>query len=182
MHVLHLRMGSVNLVVVVESMRTIITHNSENDTNALHVPSLIAVGAALAAKFVLFLYCLPLRKNSSQVMVLWEDHRNDLFINGFGVLMSAGGSKLKWCKSKTPFLPVDLCSFRQSWTRWELSSYASPSFLIIPHSQVLGLLDCSRRDYRLGQDDIPTIRAPGWEVRPARVHPAAHIQGDDVLG
>lgn len=35
-------------------------------------------------KFLLFLYCLPLRKQSSQVEVLWEDHRNDLFINGFG--------------------------------------------------------------------------------------------------
>jgi hypothetical protein len=30
--------------------------------------------------------------------MLWEDHRNDLFINGFGLLMSAGGSKLAWCE------------------------------------------------------------------------------------
>lgn len=37
-----------------------------------------------AVKFVLFLYCLALRSKSSQVQVLWEDHRNDLFINGFG--------------------------------------------------------------------------------------------------
>ena len=36
-------------------------------------------------KLLLFLYCLGLRKNSSQVHVLWEDHRNDLFINGFGM-------------------------------------------------------------------------------------------------
>jgi len=28
--------------------------------------------------------------------MLWEDHRNDLWINTFGILMSAGGSKLKW--------------------------------------------------------------------------------------
>ena len=42
-------MGSVNLVVVVESARTLITHNSDDDTNTLHVPSLIAVGAALGA-------------------------------------------------------------------------------------------------------------------------------------
>lgn len=41
------RMGSVNLVVIVESMRTIATHKGGEDTNALHVPSLIAVGAAL---------------------------------------------------------------------------------------------------------------------------------------
>jgi len=89
-------MGSVNLVVIVESARTLITHNSGDDTNALHVPSLIAVGAALGVKFLLFLYCLSLRHASSQVHVLWEDHRNDLFINGFGLLMSAGGSKLRW--------------------------------------------------------------------------------------
>ncbi|KAI0691986.1 CDF-like metal transporter [Cytidiella melzeri] len=89
-------MGSVNLVVIVESMRSIITHNKDDDTNKLHVPSLIAVGAALGAKLVLFIYCFPLRKQSSQVMVLWEDHRNDLFINGFGLLMSAGGSKWRW--------------------------------------------------------------------------------------
>ena len=40
-------MGSVNLVVIVESARTLITHNSDEDTNEFHVPSLIAVGAAL---------------------------------------------------------------------------------------------------------------------------------------
>ncbi|KAI0713151.1 CDF-like metal transporter [Cerioporus squamosus] len=89
-------MGSVNLVVIVESIRTLITRNSDDDTNALHVPSLISVGAALGVKFLLFLYCAGYRNASSQVRMLWEDHRNDLFINGFGLLMSAGGSKLRW--------------------------------------------------------------------------------------
>ena len=28
--------------------------------------------------------------------ILWQDHRNDLFVNGFGVLTSVGGSKLVW--------------------------------------------------------------------------------------
>jgi divalent metal cation (Fe/Co/Zn/Cd) transporter len=32
----------------------------------------------------------------SQIRILWEDHRNDLIINGFGILTSVGGSKLKW--------------------------------------------------------------------------------------
>lgn len=41
-------MGSVNLVVIVEAVRTIITHKStDSDVNDLHIPSLIAVGAAL---------------------------------------------------------------------------------------------------------------------------------------
>jgi len=56
----------------------------------------MAVAAALGVKFCLFLYCYSLRTASSLVRVLWEDHRNDLFINTFGILMSAGGSKLRW--------------------------------------------------------------------------------------
>ena len=28
--------------------------------------------------------------------ILWQDHRNDLFVNSFGILTSVGGSKLAW--------------------------------------------------------------------------------------
>ncbi|KAJ7610841.1 CDF-like metal transporter [Roridomyces roridus] len=87
-------MGSVNLVVIVESAQNLITGNG--DLKAFHLPSILAVAIALAVKFLLFFYCLSLRKKSSQVLVLWEDHRNDLFINSFGILMSVGGSKLRW--------------------------------------------------------------------------------------
>nr|AMM70773.1 CDF zinc transporter 2 [Russula atropurpurea] len=87
-------MGSVNLVVIVESIRDLLKHGDK--TLTLHIPSIAAVAAALGVKFLLFLYCNSLRSKSSQVEVLWEDHRNDLFINSFGLLMSAGGSKLAW--------------------------------------------------------------------------------------
>ncbi|KAF9486406.1 CDF-like metal transporter [Pholiota conissans] len=88
-------MGSVNLIVIVESARTLIS--KEGDALApFHLPSIIAVAAALAVKGLLFLYSYSLRKKSSQVQVLWQDHRNDLWINGFGILMSCGGSKLRW--------------------------------------------------------------------------------------
>ncbi|KZT08742.1 CDF-like metal transporter [Laetiporus sulphureus 93-53] len=89
-------MSAVNLVLIVESVQRIITHDSSSDTDKFHIPSIISVGAALGVKFVLFVYCSGLRKQSSQVHVLWEDHRNDLFVNGFGLLMSAGGSKWVW--------------------------------------------------------------------------------------
>ena len=39
-------MGSVNLVVTVESVDKLLTHKG-SDTNVLHIPSLIAVGSAL---------------------------------------------------------------------------------------------------------------------------------------
>ncbi|KZT07677.1 CDF-like metal transporter [Laetiporus sulphureus 93-53] len=89
-------MSAVNLVLVVESVQQFIEHDTGDDTDTFHIPSIVAVGAALGVKFLLFLYCSGLRKQSSQVHVLWEDHRNDLFVNGFGLLMSAGGSKWIW--------------------------------------------------------------------------------------
>jgi hypothetical protein len=46
-------MGSVNLVVVVESVRTIASKTG-NEPLAFHLPSIIAVGAALG---ILLFYC-----------------------------------------------------------------------------------------------------------------------------
>ncbi|CAI6336428.1 unnamed protein product [Periconia digitata] len=85
----------VSVVIIVESIREFAEH-SGSETNNFYLPSVIAVCIAFATKFSLFLYCWALRNKYSQVRILWEDHRNDLFINGFGVLTSVGGSKLKW--------------------------------------------------------------------------------------
>lgn len=88
-------MITVSVVIIVESIRNIAEHSGA-DTNDFHLPSIIAVSIAFLTKFSLFLYCWALRNKYSQVRILWEDHRNDLFINGFGVLTSVGGAKLKW--------------------------------------------------------------------------------------
>jgi len=88
-------MGSVNLVVIVESTRTLISKQGD-ELAPFHLPSIIAVAAALVVKFLLFVYSYSLRKYSSQVQVLWQDHRNDLWMSAFGILMSTGGSKLRW--------------------------------------------------------------------------------------
>ncbi|KAF2651708.1 cation diffusion facilitator 1 [Lophiostoma macrostomum CBS 122681] len=90
-------MITVSIVIIVESIRTIAEHKSSHaDTNDFHLPSVIAVCIAFLTKFSLFLYCWAIRNMYSQVRILWEDHRNDLFINGFGILTSVGGAKLKW--------------------------------------------------------------------------------------
>jgi hypothetical protein len=74
-------MGAVSLILIVESLRGIATHK-EGETNDLFIPSLVAVGVAFCVKLVLAIYCYGLRNFSSQVQVLYEDHRNDLGING----------------------------------------------------------------------------------------------------
>ncbi|KAH7406875.1 hypothetical protein DE146DRAFT_607478 [Phaeosphaeria sp. MPI-PUGE-AT-0046c] len=88
-------MITVSVVIIVESIREIAEHTGA-EVNDFYLPSVIAVAIAFATKFGLFLYCWALRNKYSQVRILWEDHRNDLSINGFGVLTSVGGSKLVW--------------------------------------------------------------------------------------
>jgi hypothetical protein len=50
-------MGAVNFVVIVEGAQTLITH-SGGGVNKLHIPSLVAVGAALGEDIFISLYWL----------------------------------------------------------------------------------------------------------------------------
>lgn len=88
-------MIAVSLILIVMSIRELV-EGSKTETQSFHFPSVIAVAVAFTTKFALFLYCWALRNKYSQIRILWEDHRNDLAINGFGILTSVGGSKLKW--------------------------------------------------------------------------------------
>ncbi|OAA64531.1 cation efflux family protein [Niveomyces insectorum RCEF 264] len=65
-------------------------------TNTFHLASVLAVAVAFLTKLALFVYTWTLKDRYSQVSILWKDHRNDLLINGFGLLTSVGGSKLVW--------------------------------------------------------------------------------------
>jgi len=92
-------MCSVSFILIVFSIRDIATGVNDpdhGDTTGFHIPSIIAVGVALATKLSLFIYCFSLRNKYSQIRILWEDHRNDIMINSFGLLTSVGGSKLAW--------------------------------------------------------------------------------------
>jgi divalent metal cation (Fe/Co/Zn/Cd) transporter len=88
-------MCSVSFILIVLSARDLAA-GSSHETNRFHLPSVIAVSIAFTTKLCLLLYCWALRDVYSQIRILWEDHRNDLFINGFGLLTSVGGSKLRW--------------------------------------------------------------------------------------
>jgi len=88
-------MTAVSFILIVLSVRDL-TEGSKSATTVLHLPSVIAVSVAFFTKLALFFYCWSLRNVYSQIRILWEDHRNDLIINGFGILTSVGGSKLKW--------------------------------------------------------------------------------------
>jgi len=88
-------MCSVSFILIVLSIMELV-RGSDSETKTFHLPAVLAVCVAFATKLVLFMYCWSLRNKYSSIRILWEDHRNDLFINGFGVLTSVGGSKLAW--------------------------------------------------------------------------------------
>jgi len=85
-------MNSVSWILIVQS---IVELNQKPD-KTFNLASVIAVAIAFVTKLVLFIYCWSLRNKYSQIRILWEDHRNDLFINGMGLVTSVLGSKFKW--------------------------------------------------------------------------------------
>jgi cation diffusion facilitator family transporter len=88
-------MTAVSFILIAFSIRDLVSTPSDS-TSSFHLPSVIAVAVAFCTKLALFLYCWALKDTYSQINILWQDHRNDLLINGFGILTSVGGSKLKW--------------------------------------------------------------------------------------
>ncbi|GAO16455.1 hypothetical protein UVI_02048150 [Ustilaginoidea virens] len=86
-------MTSVSLIIIAFAAQELSGGNKARD---FHLPSVISVCAAFLTKFSLFLFCWSIKDKYSQINILWQDHRNDLLINGFGILTSVGGSKLEW--------------------------------------------------------------------------------------
>jgi cation diffusion facilitator family transporter len=86
-------MTSVSFIIIAFAVQELVQTDTDKK---FHIPSIIAVCVAFATKFGLLLYCWMLKDKYSQIHILWQDHRNDLLINGFGILTSVGGSKLEW--------------------------------------------------------------------------------------
>ena len=87
-------MTAVSLIIIAFAARDLAEH--DDGLKPFHLPSIISVCVAFGTKFTLFLYTWSIKDKYSQVRILWQDHRNDLLVNGFGILTSVGGSKLAW--------------------------------------------------------------------------------------
>ncbi|KAL1879072.1 hypothetical protein VTK73DRAFT_7398 [Phialemonium thermophilum] len=89
-------MTAVSFILIAFAARELTEKSGHADVNRFHLPSVIAVVVAFSTKLALFFYTWSLKDKYSQIRILWQDHRNDLLINGFGILTSVGGSKLVW--------------------------------------------------------------------------------------
>lgn len=101
-------MMAVSFIIIAFSVQDISRRAYTGGVNDFHAPAVAAAAASFATKMCLFLYCSTLRNRYSQVRIVWQDHRNDLFINGFGILTSVGGAKLAWWIDPTGAIVLSL--------------------------------------------------------------------------
>ncbi|KAK5727176.1 hypothetical protein LTR15_003069 [Elasticomyces elasticus] len=148
-------MTAVSWILIVESIRELTTKHASKYGD-FHLASVIAVAIAFATKLTLFFYCWALRNKYSQIRILWEDHRNDLFINGVGLMTSVGGSKLRWWIDPMGAIILSvLISFlwmRTAWSEFQLLIGVSAdtaflqhvTYISMTHSPLITSLDTVR--------------------------------------
>ncbi|KAI1402819.1 cation efflux family-domain-containing protein [Hypoxylon fuscum] len=86
-------MTTVAIQLLIESARTLAGGPSES--GQLQLIPIIFVAVAICAKTTLMFYCLAYRKYPS-VHVFFIDHRNDIVVNIFGLVMSIVGDRFVW--------------------------------------------------------------------------------------
>ncbi|KAI1387268.1 uncharacterized protein F4822DRAFT_277886 [Hypoxylon trugodes] len=86
-------MTTVAIQLLVESARTL--GGGPTHSDQLQIIPIVFVGVAIFAKGSLMLYCLTYRKYPS-VHVFFVDHRNDIVVNIFGLVMSVVGDRFVW--------------------------------------------------------------------------------------
>lgn len=86
-------MTTVAVQLIIESARTL--GGGETESDELHIIPLTFVGVAIFSKFCLFCYCFWLRRYPA-AHIFFIDHRNDLAVNVFGLIMSIVGDRFVW--------------------------------------------------------------------------------------
>ncbi|KAK3402213.1 hypothetical protein B0T20DRAFT_504655 [Sordaria brevicollis] len=87
-------MTTVSIQLLIESARNL-GSGGEHEAEGLHIIPLVFVGVAIFAKGSLMFYCLHYRRFPT-VHVFFIDHRNDIVVNIFGLVMSIVGDKFVW--------------------------------------------------------------------------------------
>ncbi|EEP80306.1 conserved hypothetical protein [Uncinocarpus reesii 1704] len=87
-------MTTVAIQLIIESGRALGSGESEGGEELQIIP-LVFVGIAIFSKFCLFCYCFWLRRYPA-ARIFFIDHRNDLAVNVFGLVMSVVGDRFVW--------------------------------------------------------------------------------------
>ncbi|RIB14643.1 cation efflux protein [Gigaspora rosea] len=169
-------MTTVSIQLIVEAIRTIIAKGENSKVTWLPILFIII---GLASKAILSIYCWTQRQFPA-ARILAQDHRNDLVINSFGLVMSLLGTKIVWWIDPLGAIIIALFICR-SWTstayeqiKLIVGKSADPGFLqratyiaLTHHPKVLQVDTC--RAYHAGAnlfvevDIVMDRETPLWE-------------------
>ncbi|KAI7877146.1 cation efflux protein [Lichtheimia hyalospora FSU 10163] len=105
-------MSCVAIFLIIESAQRLAEGNVESPD--LSTLSIALVATALGVKFLLYIYCSTLSQYSS-AKVFAQDHRNDILVNGLGLISGILGSRLAGWVDPTGSIIIALIILR-SWT------------------------------------------------------------------
>ncbi|KAL8305224.1 hypothetical protein RB597_003892 [Gaeumannomyces tritici] len=86
-------MTTVAIQLLIESGRTL--GRGAHDSEELKIIPIVFIAIAIFAKGSLMVFCMFYRKYPS-VHVFYIDHRNDIAVNSFGLIMAIVGEKVVW--------------------------------------------------------------------------------------
>jgi len=85
-------MSALSIELIIESIQALIRKEGAPDVSLIPI---LCIASSLFSKFLLFLYCNWLKRYPS-AKVLAQDHRNDLFVNSFGLTAAILANHFYW--------------------------------------------------------------------------------------
>ncbi|PKS11406.1 hypothetical protein jhhlp_003169 [Lomentospora prolificans] len=170
-------MTTVAIQLLIESGRSL--GKGKEEAEELHIIPIIFVSIAIFAKGSLMIYCFFYRKYPS-VHVFFVDHRNDIAVNLFGLIMSITGDRFVWYLDPIGAICIALIILF-SWTSnafeqvWLLVGKSAPRefvnklvYISMTHDdQILKVDTC--RAYHAGQKYYVEVDVVMDESAPLRV-------------
>ncbi|KEZ39481.1 hypothetical protein SAPIO_CDS9347 [Scedosporium apiospermum] len=170
-------MTTVAIQLLIESGRAL--GDGEQEAEKLHIVPIIFVSVAIFAKGTLMVYCFFYRKYPS-VHVFFVDHRNDIAVNLFGLIMSITGDRFVWYLDPIGAICIALIILF-SWTSnafeqvWLLVGKAAPRdfinklvYISMTHDEQILKVDTCRA-YHAGQKYYVEVDVVMDESAPLRI-------------
>ncbi|PRP86638.1 hypothetical protein PROFUN_05117 [Planoprotostelium fungivorum] len=115
-------MSALALELIIQAVESLIEKKENPQLEPLPIA---CVAASLFAKILLFIYCYSLRHNPS-VALLATDHRNDLFVNSFGLGAAILASRTLWWIDPAGAIVVALIILRS----WASTAYEHAQLIV----------------------------------------------------
>ncbi|CAG8552781.1 3352_t:CDS:2 [Acaulospora morrowiae] len=115
-------MSTLSIQLIIEAIKTLI--NKGHDAE-VHILSIICILVAIVSKSILLFYCWSQRQFPS-ARILAQDHRNDIVINTFGLIMYLLSARIVWWIDPAGAILIALCILRS----WGITAYEQIKLIV----------------------------------------------------